>query len=312
MSAEAATQSPFLRDPQSIQEFYAEYRTGQVLTPGQMIMIVHMLPSDTRAEFMGVYGRMMAEVWKEHMPGRGQYYDPLIRELTDYRQDVARAISPQPGDVVVDIGSGACSLANDLSKACGGLTYLAMDFSPAVVAPSRALLSTLVSQGRLAGADFYSHDYTSGMPPAMQIPEGAGRVHGVSSYSISYQPADVMVGVVTSAFKAGCDSILVTSLDPIQFNADAILNEMLTNAAGKPGEEQIRLAEVIASAREGAPGREFMRQFEHILKTDMPLRTPVEMRGYLEQAGRIDSEVTFGAGTGGTVGFMVVPISAHS
>jgi hypothetical protein len=139
-------------------------------------------------------------------------------------------------------------------------------------------------------------------------PKGEGRRIYISSFSVSYLPADAMVQVVRQSLReGGGDYALITSINPTGFDADVMLDEMLKNAEDKPEEERARLAGVIAMTQRGAEGRAFMKTFTEALKFYAPLRTPSEMEFYLGQAGRIDKKVVFGAGTGGTVGFTVKP-----
>ncbi|HLE48861.1 MAG TPA: hypothetical protein VI819_02400 [Patescibacteria group bacterium] len=307
MTPETGINKPTLIDPRSVQMIHNRYKVGEDLTPGEMMTIVHLLPTDTKISFMKSYGQEMAGIWQKHIPGRMKIYEPLVENLTEFRRDVVRAISPMPGDRVFDFGAGLCPLATHIAERTNGaVSYLAIDSSQLARDASQPKLDSMVASKRLSEAQFLLHDYSRGMPDHLPVKD-SGKWLGVSVFSASYFPADTMVGVVDNFFRIGGDKFFVTSLDPKHFDPDEMLDEMLEIGKKKPREEQERLAGVIAMAQTNSEGRDFMRSFSAILKKYAPLRTPEEMNYYLSQVGNVQEKIVFGKGTGRTAGFLIVP-----
>lgn len=300
MTTEIFQQSPILSDPQSIQEIHGDYFNGRNLNNREMMTISHLLPNEARGNFMAKYGQEMAAVWNTHMAGRVKFYEPMVENLTEYRPDIVRAISPKAGDEIVDLGAGLCPLAHHFAVLTPGVSYYATDASEVAEKISSPKLEFLKQNGSLSEAKFFHHNYLQGMPEGLPSKNGAKRI-AVSSFSLSYMPADVIVNTVKNSLAKGSDEFFITSIDPANFDADKMLDEMLETSVGKGKSE-----EVIAMAQNESEGREFMKTFVQILKENVPLRTPDEMEFYLRQAGRIEKKVVFGSGTGRSVGFLVV------
>lgn len=278
------------RGENSVYRLHQRYQQGEILRPGPLAKIVHLLDEQERYSARQTIAQAQAEYWERWSSFRCGLEDeghPVfdhVVSLLPVRKQFADFVGVEPGDLVVDLMGGTANMARHLRR-FKPIGYVNIDSNPQVLERAQKVLA---SSG-IENHHTVIHDLAQGLPDILSeviSNSRPGHIRYISNWGITYLDAQRMGNLIARCLDPEINKDIPASLSLNMITEGSFDPEVLSRNFKKEIVPQnlIRLWRIprLKKARIAQPT---IVEFGKTLKEVVPIWYPEEIRKLLAERG---------------------------